>query len=53
MSMTQCSGCLQSDWMTLMVISDELETMIESEGATSSIFAKYDLDRYVQVHFPE
>jgi hypothetical protein len=35
------SGCLQADWMTLGVMPDELEAMIESTGVASSIAANY------------
>src|ERR1700759_4594909 len=33
------SGCLQSDWITLGVIPEELEAMIESTGVFSSMSA--------------
>src|SRR5579872_184061 len=36
---TQRSGFLQADCVTLMVIPDELDAMIESEGVNASISA--------------
>ncbi len=37
--MTQRSGRLQPDWMTVMVSPDELDAMIESGGVAASISA--------------
>ena len=37
--MTKRSGCLQADCMTLIVIPDELDAMMESTGVTASISA--------------
>jgi hypothetical protein len=38
--MTQRSGCLQPDWVTLMVMPDELDAMSESGGVDASMSAK-------------
>ncbi len=37
--MTQRSGCLQADCMTLIVIPDELDAMIDCGGVAASISA--------------